>query len=226
MPKQYPRELRERAVRLVAEHRGDYETEYAAIRSVAAKLGIATAGDPAQVGPPGRGRRRARGRRDAARSRREIRQLRAENASCAGPTRSSRRRRLSSRPSSTGHSHARQVHRRAQEGVRGRADLPRAHRARLQIAPSTYYAARSRPASARAVRDEQLKAEITPGLAGQLRGLRRGEGLAGAEPPGHRRRPVHGRAADARPGPARRPPRPRRSAPRSRARTGSGPVTC
>ena len=42
-PKQYPRELRERAVRLVAEHRGEYETEYAAIRSVAAKLGISTA---------------------------------------------------------------------------------------------------------------------------------------------------------------------------------------
>ncbi len=29
-------------MRLVAEHRGDYETEYAAIRSIAAKLGIAT----------------------------------------------------------------------------------------------------------------------------------------------------------------------------------------
>jgi transposase len=43
MPKQYPRELRERAVRLVAEHRGEYQTEYAAIRSVAAKLGITTA---------------------------------------------------------------------------------------------------------------------------------------------------------------------------------------
>jgi transposase len=42
MPKQYPRELRERAVRMVAEHLGDYETEYAAIRSIAAKLGIAT----------------------------------------------------------------------------------------------------------------------------------------------------------------------------------------
>jgi transposase len=42
LPKQYPRELRERAVRLVAEHRGEYETEYAAIRSIAAKLGIAT----------------------------------------------------------------------------------------------------------------------------------------------------------------------------------------
>jgi transposase len=43
MPKQYPRELRERAVRLVIEHCGDYPTEYAAIRSIAAKLGIATA---------------------------------------------------------------------------------------------------------------------------------------------------------------------------------------
>ena len=43
MPKQYPRELRERAVRLVIEHRGEYATEYAAIRSIAAKLGIATA---------------------------------------------------------------------------------------------------------------------------------------------------------------------------------------
>ena len=41
MPKQYPSELRERAVRLVAEHRGEHETEYAAIRSIAAKLGIA-----------------------------------------------------------------------------------------------------------------------------------------------------------------------------------------
>jgi transposase len=42
VPKQYPRELRERAVRLVAEHRDQYETEYAAIRSIAAKLGIVT----------------------------------------------------------------------------------------------------------------------------------------------------------------------------------------
>jgi transposase-like protein len=43
MLKQYPRELRERAVRLVIEHRGEYVTEYAAIRSIAARLGIATA---------------------------------------------------------------------------------------------------------------------------------------------------------------------------------------
>lgn len=43
MPKQYPRDLRDRAVRLVIEQRGQYETEYAAIRSIAAKLGIGSA---------------------------------------------------------------------------------------------------------------------------------------------------------------------------------------
>jgi transposase len=43
MPKQYPKDLRDRAVRLVIEHRGEYETEYEAIRSIAAKLGIGSA---------------------------------------------------------------------------------------------------------------------------------------------------------------------------------------
>jgi transposase len=43
MPKQYPAELRQRAVRLVLEQRDQYQTEYEAIRSIAAKLGISTA---------------------------------------------------------------------------------------------------------------------------------------------------------------------------------------
>lgn len=43
MPKQYPRDLRERAVRLVLEHRGDYATEWEAIGSIASKLGIGSA---------------------------------------------------------------------------------------------------------------------------------------------------------------------------------------
>jgi transposase len=43
MPRQYPQELRERAVRMVLEHRADYPTEWAAMKSVAAKLGIGTA---------------------------------------------------------------------------------------------------------------------------------------------------------------------------------------
>ena len=36
----YPQELRERAVRMVQEHRGEYPSEWAAIRSVAGKLGV------------------------------------------------------------------------------------------------------------------------------------------------------------------------------------------
>jgi transposase len=39
----YPQELRERAVRMVAEIRPNYESEYAAITAVAHKLGVGTA---------------------------------------------------------------------------------------------------------------------------------------------------------------------------------------
>ena len=38
----YPQELRERAVRLVREHRGEYPSEWAAIVSIAGKLGVGT----------------------------------------------------------------------------------------------------------------------------------------------------------------------------------------
>ncbi|WP_222720193.1 hypothetical protein [Actinomadura sp. HBU206391] len=39
----YPLELRERAVRMVAEVRPNYDTEFAAIKAVVAKLGIGSA---------------------------------------------------------------------------------------------------------------------------------------------------------------------------------------
>ncbi len=39
--KPYPTELRERAVRMVQEHRGEYPSEWAALVSIAQKLGIA-----------------------------------------------------------------------------------------------------------------------------------------------------------------------------------------
>ncbi len=38
----YPQELKERAVRLVQEHRSEYPSEWAAITSIAAKLGVGT----------------------------------------------------------------------------------------------------------------------------------------------------------------------------------------
>jgi transposase len=41
-PSKYPRELRERAVAMVIEHRSEYPSEYEAIRSIATKLGIST----------------------------------------------------------------------------------------------------------------------------------------------------------------------------------------
>ncbi len=39
-PSKYPPELRERAVRLVFESKADYPSEFEAIRSIAAKLGV------------------------------------------------------------------------------------------------------------------------------------------------------------------------------------------
>lgn len=41
-PSQYPLELRRRAVRMVAEVRPEYDTEWAAMKAVAQKLGIGT----------------------------------------------------------------------------------------------------------------------------------------------------------------------------------------
>lgn len=41
-PHVFPKEVRERAARLVFEHRGEYESEWAAIRSIAEKFGMSS----------------------------------------------------------------------------------------------------------------------------------------------------------------------------------------
>ena len=38
----YPQEVRDRAVRMVQEHRGEYPCEWAAVTSIAGKLGVGT----------------------------------------------------------------------------------------------------------------------------------------------------------------------------------------
>jgi transposase-like protein len=60
--KRYPLELRERAVRMVAEIRVVHESEWAAMTRVSELLGVGHAGNCSQVGSVGAGRgRRAAG---------------------------------------------------------------------------------------------------------------------------------------------------------------------
>ena len=60
--RRYPPELRERAVRMVAEISDQHDSEWAAISEVARLLGVGTRGDGAQVGAPGRRSMPVRGR--------------------------------------------------------------------------------------------------------------------------------------------------------------------
>lgn len=98
----YPDEVRRRIVRLVLEHRDEYDSEWAAITSIAAKSGMTAETVRKWV-------RRAEideGLRPGVTSEEshQIRELRLRTVSCVGPMRSSRRRRLSLRRSSTAHS--------------------------------------------------------------------------------------------------------------------------
>ncbi|MDH6436012.1 transposase [Streptomyces sp. SAI-144] len=78
-PSPYPAELRERAVRMVAEIRPNYPTEWAAMKAVAAKLGIGAAETVrtwARKAEVDAGQRAGATSEETA----EIKRLRAENA--------------------------------------------------------------------------------------------------------------------------------------------------
>ncbi|MFE1027108.1 IS3 family transposase [Streptomyces sp. NPDC058818] len=160
-PSPYPPELRERAVRMVAEIRPNYPTEWAAMKAVAAKLGIGAAETvrtwvrKAEVDG---GQRPGVTSEEAA----EIQRLRAENAELR---------------------RANEILKAASGFLRGRARpaletlvaFIDAHRQvfgvepicrvltshGLKIATSTYYAAKNRAPSARSVRDAELKTQIS-----------------------------------------------------------------
>ncbi|MGW0425470.1 IS3 family transposase [Streptomyces sp. NPDC003015] len=160
-PSPYPAELRERAVRMVAEVRPNYPTEWAAMKAVAAKLGIGAAETvrtwvrKAEVDA---GQRPGVTSEEAA----EIKRLKAENAEL--------RRANEILKAASGF-----LRGRARPAVEALVAFIDAHRQvfgvepicrvltihGLKIATSTYYAAKNRTPSSRAVRDAELKMHIS-----------------------------------------------------------------
>ena len=139
----------------------------------------------------------------------EIRELRRANAIPKSASACLSRRSVSARPVDL------PVHRDQEGGVRGLADLQGAHWRRSQDRPEHLTCAcRSRPPSARGLRDEALKAEISRVHKNQLLGAGGPQDARDAGPTRGRRAsrcrsrgPVHRRTPHGRPGPARRPPR-------------------
>ncbi|MEU3837984.1 IS3 family transposase [Streptomyces microflavus] len=157
----YPPELRERAVRMVAEIRPNYATEWAAMKAVAAKLGIGAAETVrtwVRKTEVDAGQRPGVTSAGAA----EIKRLRAENAEL--------RRANEILKAASGF-----LRGRARPAVEALVAFIDAHRQvfgvepicrvltshGLKIATSTYYAARNRTPRDRSVRDRELKTQIS-----------------------------------------------------------------
>ena len=192
-------EVRERAVRMVREHQGDHASQWAAIASIAAKIGC-TARDAAQLGAAGGARRgrcvRARRRMNASGSRRWS----GKTASCGRPTRFCARRRhiLPRRSSTAGSSHDR-LHRRSSRGARGRADLRGFADRPVDLSGACGDAPRSREGLGEGAARCGLARENPARLRREFPGLWRAQGLAAVDAGGRERGALHGRAADARP---------------------------
>ena len=204
-PRKYPDELRERAIRFALDLVEGPEklSVNAACKRVGEQLGIVPdslrnwvqqARVDAGKAPGLSSDERAR----LAELERENRELRRANAILKSPPR------LSSRPSSTGHPSADRLHRPASPGVRGRADLPRAHRGGRRDR-SEHVLRRADPAAVGAGGPRRAaQARDSAGLRRQPRRLRSPQGVA--DPPARRplRAALPGRAAHARARPGRR----------------------
>ncbi|MFI7431745.1 IS3 family transposase [Micromonospora sp. NPDC049836] len=157
--KPYPQELRERAVRMVAEVRPNYESDWAAITAVAARLGIGTAETlrkwvrQAQVDDGRRPGVTSEESAELKRLRRENAELRRANEILKAASGFIRGR---ARPAYDTLVSFVDEHRHRFGGVEPICRVLRRHG--LQITPSGYWAAKKRPPSKRQVRDAQLTA--------------------------------------------------------------------
>ncbi|MFC7585690.1 IS3 family transposase [Nonomuraea antimicrobica] len=156
----YPDELRRRAVRMVAEVRPDYPTEWATINAVATKLGIGTAETlrtwvrQAQIDEGSRPGRTTDESAELKRLRRENAELRRANEILKAASGFLRGR---ARPAT--HALVTFIDQHADVfGVEPICRVLTGHG--CPISTSTYYAAKNRPPSPRAVRDAELDAHI------------------------------------------------------------------
>jgi len=189
-PNRYPQELRERAVRMVIEHRGEHPSEWAAMCAIASKFGMMAETLRIWV-------RRAEvdgGKRPGVTSKekKRLRQLERENRELRRANEFSKSRVsffcAGARPATAQavtfiHTH------RDRWGIEPICRV-------LSFAPATYHAAISRPPSARRVRHEALKPEITR-VFGESSGVRCRQGLGAVEARRDPRGAVHRGAAHA-----------------------------
>ena len=136
--RRYPPELKERAVRLVHERIAETGERQGAVTRVARQLGI---GDESlrTLGPPGRDRRRPPGRAHDRGARPDARSSSARTASCAGPTRSSKSAAAFFGAELDRRSTAMTAYIDEHRDAFGVEPICRT----LQVAPSTYYAAKA-----------------------------------------------------------------------------------
>src|SRR5665213_643302 len=150
----YPQELRERAVRMVQEHRSEYTSGWQATQSIAGKFGMhpVTLHEWVKRAEIDAGHRAGL----TTSERERLKQLERENKELRRANDSQKRlsflrdRVRRSTTEMTTYIDAQ----RDRYGVEPICQV-------LQFAPATYYAAKGRPASARSLRDAALKGEIT-----------------------------------------------------------------
>ena len=198
----YPPEVRERAVRMVFEHQGEYPSQWKAIESISAKLSI-----------------------NHETLRQWVRRAETDAGQRPGLTTDERARMRAARAGEPGAAPGERDLEGGGPFLRGGARPPvaeviafiDAHRERFgvepicrvltehgcKIAPNTYWVARKRPPSKRACRDAELVVEIRRVYAENLFVYGADKVWAQLNREGHPRRPLHRGAADARRGPVR-----------------------